>query len=413
MQKRSILSALAGMLMLAILAVFVVRNATPVSARQILDRAYKAQTQAAPMQGIEHIRNEIYTNIEGKPGNQGMDTIVETYSDPMSGNFRVVTTDKSTGKVLQVSAFDGSNAYNSDNKNNPQSDSLLTVYRSPQNRPGWIDTKLGDGKDRKLNPELDVDAKNMFDKMRQDPQVELVGQETWDNRHTVYVLRSQQEIKLLVENEITHPMGLVTFYFDVDTYQLLGNRVTVERDGTEVLISSQRILVDEILPAESNIAWDLSDLQGINIVEDPNGQHSLPEKISSNTIPAEALAAKTDSAYLLKTVPDGFSLTISVLPKQPENEPFFYEANYADQTGDYFIIRTFGKPLEDTSWADEHYVTASGLVLHFVVQPGTSAKGGEFTSALVEAPNGKTYAIDSTLPRDTIKTLAEELVLVK
>lgn len=253
----------------------------------------------------------------------------------------------------------------------------------------------------------------MFEKMRQDPQVELVGQEKWDNGHTVYVLRSQQEIKLLIEDEMTHPMGLVTFYFDVDTYQLLGNRVTMEKDGKEVLISSQQTLLDEILPTESNIAWDLSDLQSINIVEDPNGEHSLPVKIPSTAISAEDLASKTDSAYLLKTVPDGFSLEVSVLPEQPANEQFFYEARYTNQVGDYFSIRSLGKPLEDALKEDEKYTTASGLVLHFIAQTGDTAKGEEFTLALIKAPNGKTYAIDSTLPRDQVKALAEQLVLVK
>jgi len=38
-----------------------------------------------------------------------------------------------------------------------------------------------------------------------------------------------------------------------------------------------------------------------------------------------------------------------------------------------------------------------------------SQKTEKFTSALMEAPNGKTYAIDSTLPRDTVKAWAEEL----
>jgi hypothetical protein len=412
MQKRSILSVLAGVLVLVVLSVFVARNATPVSARQILDRAYRAQTQVASTQGIEHIRSEIYSNIGAKE--QGLDTIVESYSDPVSGNFRVVTTDKNTGKVLQVYAFDGSNVYNSDSmKDGQQSEDPLTVYHSLQDPTSLMKRKFISVTNQKLNPAQDEESTFMFDKMRQDPQVELVGQETWNDGRTVYVLRSQQEIKLLVENQITNPIGLVTFYFDVDTYQLLGNRVTMEKDGGEVLISSQQILLDEILPADSNIAWDLSDLQGINIVDDPNGEHSVPVKIPSDVIPAEALASKTDSAYLLKTIPDGFSLAISVLPKQPANEPFFYEANYADQTGDHFIIRTFGKPLEDTSWADETYTTASGLVLHFVVQPGIPENGGEFTSALIEAPNGKTYAIDSTLTRERIKELAEELVLVK
>ena len=415
MQKRSILSAAAGVLALVTLVVFVARNVTPASAaRQILDRAYEAQTQTSPTQGIEHMRSEIYSNLEGLPEGQGMDTIVESYSDPVSGNFRVVTTDKETGTVLQVYGFDGSDVYNSDSmKDGQQTEDPLTVYHSIQTAASLMKNKFVTVTNQKINPAQDEESKFMFDKMRSDPTTEVVGQETWDNGHTVHVLRSQQEVKLLVNNEITHPMGQVTFYFDVDTYQLLGNRVTMEKDGNEVLISSQRTLLDEILPAESTIAWDLSDLQGINIVDDPNGEHSLPVKIHSDPISAEALASKTDSAYLLKTIPDGFSLEVAVLPNQPENEQFFYQADYTNQAGDYFILRTLGKSLEDKSWKDETYTTASGLVLHFVVQPGVPAKGGEFTSALVEAPNGKTYAIDSTLPREEIKEFAEELVLVK
>ena len=140
MQKRSMLSVVAGVL---VLAVFVARNAIPVSARQILDRAYQAQTQTSPTQGIEHIRSEIYTNIDAKSEDQGLNTIVESYSDPVSGNFRVVTTDKNTGKVLQVYAFDGSNAYNSDSmKDGQQSESPLTVYHSLQNQTSLAQRKF-------------------------------------------------------------------------------------------------------------------------------------------------------------------------------------------------------------------------------------------------------------------------------
>jgi hypothetical protein len=127
----------------------------------------------------------------------------------------------------------------------------------------------------------------------------------------------------------------------------------------------------------------------------------------------EELAAKTDAAYLLQTVPDGFSLEVGVLPDQPANEQFFYEAHYTNQAGDYFIVRSLGKPIDDVHRANETYTTASGLVLHFIDQPGDTAKGGVVTSALIEAPNGKTYAIESKLPREQIKALAEELVLVK
>ncbi len=424
MNKKFTFTALGVVLVLSMVVAFLANNVTTVSAKEVLDRAYQAQTQATTNQGIEHIRSEIYTDIEAKE--QGMDTIVESYSDPVNANFRVVTTDRETGKVLQVNAFDGSDVYSSDNMQDGQpSDDPLTVYHNVQDPNSLTKQKTISVMNRKLNPAQDEESKFMFEKMRSDPQVKLVGQETWDNPctapnavrgkcgHTVYVLRSQQEIKLLVNNEITHPMGQVTFYFDVDTYQLLGSRVTMEKDGKELVISSQKTLLDETLPAGSNIAWNLSDLQGINIVEDPNGEHSLPAKNPSTAISVEGLASKTDTAYLLKTVPDGFSLEVGVLPEQPADQQFFYEARYINQAGDYFIIRALGKPLEDALKEDETYTTASGLVLHFIGRPGDTPKGGQVAMALIQAPNGKTYAIESTLPRDTIKALAEDLELLK
>jgi len=189
--------------------------------------------------------------------------------------------------------------------------------------------------------------------------------------------------------------------------------VTVEKDGKEIVISRQQIVLDETLPADSPIAWDLSDVQGVNIVDDKNGEHALPEVTS-----AKALAVRIPSAYLLRTVPDGFSLEVKVLPKQypnlSGNGPFFYEATYTNQAGDYFNIRAFSdKPLEleGASWVDETYTTTSGLTLYFVNQPSADIR--EFNGGLMEAPNGHTYAIESSLPREQIKKLIEDLVLVK
>jgi hypothetical protein len=308
-----------------------------------------------------------------------------------------------------VYAFDGSNAYAMEGVKSAQNS--LTVYRVPQNRPSLQGTTFSDRINGKLNAALDAQAKNMFDRMRQDPQVELLGKETWKNGQTVYVLRSQQVVKWQDGNEVAQPMGLVTLYFDVKTYQLLGSRVTVEKDGKEIVISRQQIVLDETLPADSPIAWDLSDLQGVNIVDDKNGEHALPEVTST-----KALAVRIPSAYLLRTVPDGFSLEVKVLPKQYPNRsgngPFFYEATYTNQAGDYFNIRAFdNKKLEDTSWAFETYTTASGLILYFVNQPSADIR--EFNGGLMQAPNGHTYAIESSLPRATIKTFLEDLVLVK
>jgi len=404
MNKRFVFGALATVLILSIVVVFVANNVTTVSAKEILDRAYQVQTQAAASQGIEHIRTEIYGNLEAQPEEQGLYTTTDKYLDLQSDKFRRIIIDNQTGRVIDVFGYDGSNAYSSDStKGAPQSAAPLTVYRTPQNPPTTEIGTLGNGNGG-------LNTKTLFDKMRSDPQVQLAGQETWEDGRTVYVLRSEQPVRVLIANEAQSPNGIIDVYFDVDSYELVGNRVTIQKDGKELLIGSQRVLVDETLPEGSSIAWDLSDLQDVTIVADPNGQHALPEVIS-----AEALATRIPSAYLLRTVPDGFSLEVSVLPKQFTNRsgngPFFYEAGYIDQAGDYFVIRAFDdKPLKDTSWADEIYTTASGLVLYFVNQPSLDPK---FTGGLMQAPNGHTYAIDSTLPRETVRELMEQLVLVK
>jgi hypothetical protein len=404
MNRRFVFSALAAVLVLSVVVVAIANSVTTVSAKEILDLAYQAQTQTAATQGIEHIRTEIYGNLEAQSEGQGLYTTTDKYLDLQSDKFRRIIIDNQTGGLIDVVAYDGSNAYSSEStKGAPQSAAPLTIYRTPQNPPTTGIGTLGNGNSG-------LDTKALFDKMRSDPQVQLAGKETWEDGRTVYVLRSEQPVRVLMANEAQSPNGIVDVYFDVDTYELVGNRVTIQKDGKELLIGSQRILVDEILPEGSSVAWDLSDLQGVNIVDDPNGQHALPEVIS-----VEGLATRIPSAYLLRTVPDGFSVEVSVLPKQFTNRsgngPFYYEAGYINQAGDYFIIRAFDdKPLEDTSWADEIHTTASGLVLYFVNQPSIDPK---FTGGLMEAPNGHTYAIDSTLPRDQVKALMEELVLVK
>ena len=75
--------------------------------------------------------------------------------------------------------------------------------------------------------------------------------------------------------------------------------------------------------------------------------------------------------------------------------------------------RTWGEKVEDASGTDDHYTTASGLVLHFIIETGSTSRGGEVTSALMETPEGLTFAVNSTLPREAIKALAEELERVK
>ena len=133
MNKKFTFTALAAVLVLSIVVIFMANNVTTVSAKEILDRAYQAQTQAAANQGMEHIRSEIYTDIEAKPKARVWTPLSKVIQTLSSGNFRVVTTDKASGKVLQVNAFDGSNVYSSDNMQDGQpSTDPLTVYHNVQ-----------------------------------------------------------------------------------------------------------------------------------------------------------------------------------------------------------------------------------------------------------------------------------------
>lgn len=401
--KRFMFTALTAVCVLAIVSIVAANAVTTVSAKEVLDRAYHAQSQSAPTEGISHIRNEIYSNYQALPEDRGLYTTIESYRDLQSGNFRNVTVDNQTGRVLDVLAYDGSNTYSQDySEENANSSDPLTVYRTPQGQ-------LAD-----LKPDKGVpaeDASNFFNKMRQDPNVQLLGEETWDDGRTVYVLQAHQQVKVVTDNQVEFPMGLVTMYFDVNTYEQLGYRMTMEKDGQEILLGSQKILVNEILPAETQVDWGLSDVQGIQIVDDPNREHGdlLPEVITP-----EELAVRTESAYLLETIPDGYALEISEPQiKAGSGAPYIYIASYRTEAGDYFVIQSIG-PEKGKMAAEnlgETYTTSSGLTLTFLDE-GRNKSDQQFSSAIVDTPEGTSFIISSTLSQERVKELAEDLVLV-
>ena len=431
MKKRSIVSAIAVVAVMVVLVTAIAKNVTPVSAQRVLDRAYAARSTQDQGEGIQHTRIEFYQNICALPEDQGVTTIMESYSDNETGKFRSISISAKTGKVTDLFAFDGLHIYNSsheyvvDEAQKPQqakeprpsrfdcdlfkedvSDGLLTVYRATQS--GVVATVAVKPVNEDATDEMN---EAMFEKMRNDSNTELLGKETWDDGRTVYALRSEQPVKALVEDDSELPMGWVVSYFDVETYQLLGSRATLVSDGQERLVYSYRVLVDEILPADSIVAWDLSDIEGITLVDDLKGEHVklLPEILSEGQ-----LASYTDSAYLLRNIPDGFTLEISAAPNQPEGQPFFYLATYRNEAGDFLTIESVDA--QKVKFAEEGMVessiTASGLKLSLMEKAkGSSAK--EFTLVVVETPDGAAFIINSTLPAEQVKILAQTLVLVK
>lgn len=426
MQKRWIFSALAGVIALAVLGVLVAQTATPVAAGQILDRAHEAQSVQIEGEGIQHMRVETYHNLCAQPEGQGTiaATVMESYLDLQSGYFRTTIMEAETGNAREVFAFDGANTYSGHRSvevkaENPErgpasgekhvvcdqpwgnTDDLLTVYRAPQSSVAGVNLPMSEGAHT---------YEEIFQEMRNNPDAELLGEETWIDGRPVYVLRSHQPVKAIVDGEkLEPPMGWVTSYFDTESYKMVESRATIERDGEELLVYSYRVLADEILPVGSDVRWDLSDLQGITIVDDPEGQHAdlLPEVVSEEEL------ARTPSAYLLSSIPEGFTLEISAAPKQPVDQPFVYVASYHNEAGDYFVIQSIGpkevKLVADSS--DEVYTTASGLSLTFM-EDVKDRSDKLFTSAVLETPEGAAFILNSTLPRDRVKILAEQLILV-
>jgi len=426
MQKRWIFSGLMGVIALSILAIVIARNVTPVSAREILDRSYSAQaTQGKGEEGILHTRIEMYQNLCARLEDQGgaITSVMDSYVEPQTGYFRMVSTEAETGTILDIFAFDGAHIYNGNRSVDVKPDQpeggpssgqkqivcdqpfgptngVLTVYSSSQSRIASGELPRGVGVE--TNEEL-------FQKMHKDPNAKLLGEETWLDGRKVYVVRSWQPVKAVIEGSTELPMGWVVSYFDRETYKIVESRATIERDGKDLLVYSYRVLADELLPAGSYHGWDLSDLQGITIMDDPDGQHVKP---LLEVISEQELASHTESAYLLSSIPDGITLEISAAPRQPKGQPFLYTASYRGERGDFLMIESVGmeKIQAAIESSDESYTTSSGLTLRFL----KSDKAGKpFTSAIVETPQGTAFVINSILRREEVKALAEKLVLVK
>lgn len=418
-KKWTLFSALAAIAAMTAAVVFSAGMTTNVSAREILDRASAAQSVTAVSNGIQHIKIESYF-LKDLADSAGVKTILDSYGDLQNGNYWNVTFD-ANGAVLDVSAYDGTYTYSQDYNVERGNGEPLTIYRTPQNVADLKPAGSGGV----------VNDKAMFEQMRSDPNVQLVGKETWDDGREAYVLQSQQLVKAMANGLVEHPEGLTTIYFDASTYKQIGYRMTMPKDGGELLLMSQKILVDEILPTGTNVPLNLDSLLGVVIVDDPNREHGdlLPEVITP-----EELAAKTTSGYLLKTTPDGFTLELTAPPKQPEGDPYIYIASYRNEANDYFVIQSgVGLPSEPSNGScsvvsgvktcsteqvsgntDETYTTTSGLVMHFMnMQIPEHPADSTMIEAVAEAADGMTFMVTSTLPIETIKAWAEDLAPVQ
>ena len=402
MHKRILLPASLAVVIIAFLAFFLARNVTPVSAEQILDRASVSQTLNPSAQGIEHIRTQLTMNIQADPGDQaGTTEIVESYLDRQSGKLRLVTTN-ANGQVLDASGYDGAFTYSTQQPGDGSSP--LVIYRSPQSNVSLA---------TKIQPDEDPaqQAKQVFDQFRSSPDVKLTGKQTQSDGRVVYALGIAQQVKIMSNNQMEHTAGSTSMLFDASTFAMLEVRTTVQKDGKQVVVTDILYLANELLPANTTVTWDLSDLKGVSIVDDPNAVNGdlLPEIISPAT-----LAANTSEGYLLKDIPDGFDLEITAPAKQAAGPAYVYVASYRSSTGDYFVVQTNTTALDmlPKIFGEEAYRTKSGLVLNFG-KTLAGPDGKKVTQALVTTPDGTSFYITSTLPPERIKQLAEDLIAAK
>ncbi len=425
MRTRSVvLSAVATVVVVALVAVFMTQNVAPVSAQQILDRASAAQSAVKSAQGINHIRIESYYTLHALEENStGIKTIVDSYLDYQTGNMRNVTTNADTGKVVDAFAYDGVNTYSTQGPLDSTATEPLTIYRSPQSREKVMANLYSGG-------EATVDFEQLFAELRSDPQVTVEGKQTWSDGRSVYVLSTQQVGKLLTDPNTVQTKRM---FFDANTYRLLEEQVTFQQAGKEIVVADVHYLANEILPVNSPVAWDLSDMQGVNIVDDTNRTQGdlLPEKIT-----VQELVAHTRTGYLLKTIPAGFNLEIEAPPKQDNETSYIYIASYRTEAGDYFVIQASGvpdaltqgtaenaqcinadrtiTPCTDTpsTGGKETYTTATDLQVYFL-EDAVDPSGKHYQEAAVKAPDGTAFLISSTLPRERVKALAEDLVIAR
>ncbi len=426
-------AALALVLALVATQVVTLRSTTPVSAQEIMDRSYAAELAATAGAGIRHTRIERYQDqallsgagplefwdlsqgytaqVKVEPNSaatatapsgtvaRGIKTTSESYLDLNTRKSRFVLTDAATGKIVGVSAYDGQFLYS--NRMSERSTEPLTIYRAPQGKlPTLGEPVLGVST---------VDFKSTFELMRRNPTIELAGQETWTDGRPVNVLRYTPAAGSQVKNPSSEfkPTDLISrMYFDATTYQYLGDQLTARRDGKEDIVSYTRVLVSEVLPASSPVTWDLSDLNGIKIVDDSRGEHgdTLPKVVTQ-----QQLAARAKSAYMLRTVPSGFTMEMSLSPQ----DPTIYAVVYADSAGNDFRVMAGGDFTETyLKQAEQTFKTTSGLMVYMM--PGEAAAGNKtLYSAVIKPPTGPTFYIVSTLPRERVMALMKDLVPVQ
>jgi hypothetical protein len=395
MKPRTKLTTLtASLAVLLIVAVFVARNFTTVSAQQIMDRADAVRTSNAAATGIQHTIIEVFESSKEFAGDQaGNKTIQEEYLDLSSGNFRVTSTDPD-GNLLNGSASDGKYTYSFDQA----SKEGITVTRTP------ITADEG----RKLAaPDTQSTPDQLFKQFKHNPSVKLEDTITWTDGSKAYVL-VLKSYKTDGSGQKTYT-GSSKMTFNAKTYALLESVSTMEKDGQDEVIADAKFTTDELLPAGTQVAWDLSDLKGVTYADQPA---PAPEEVTFGTLTVDELASKAQ-AYILQPVPEGYALEIDAVTNQPADQEFQYEVNYKLDDKTVFGMQYVGELSSEfiqESFSDGSFKAANGLQIFYSTSHPANGNG---VAAVLVTPDAGNYLLSSTLSRDEVQKLVETLIHIK
>lgn len=155
------------------------------------------------------------------------------------------------------------------------------------------------------------------------------------------------------------------------------------------------------------VAWDLSDLKGVTIVNET--KQSAQANPTIETLTEQELATHTNSFYVLKPLPAGYTETITAVADQPKDQDYYqFEINYTGSNGETFGLQAVGhmdSGFVASNFYDGSYKAASGLIIYY---SPSNPNGG--TSAMLSAPDGNSFLIISNLPREQVQNLVETLV---
>jgi anti-sigma factor RsiW len=410
--NKKIWTALAGLAALAVVIFIMARNVTTVSAQQILEKATAAQSAAEARQGIWHVVIEDYQNPGAVNGEEtGVKTVIDDYSfvgvaDPSApaargGYYRSVTRDEA-GALVEVSAVDGKYDYSS---YGPDGDSYkagaLTIFRTP----------LAQNQDQQIKNQTASTAssstKEIFEQFRSNPRVKLEGKVTRTDGKEAYVLVDDSyRTENLPDGQVVKTQtGSMKMVFDALTYELLESTLTIRVGEKDIVLNSVQFTVNEILPADTAVAWDLSDLANVPVVDQPAEDRS-GQDVTFETMTEEQLTGLIKT-YMLDPLPEGYTREIVAVPGQTIDAEYRYEIHYTGPNGETFNMQAVGimdPAFVQASFYDGSYKAASGLVLNY-----STSSSEKSTNGMLITPEGQGFLVDSNLPRDRVEALVEML----